>query len=199
MSSPIHLLGPTDAVPGREFARPARTLEDLDVLTEMAARIRRRGTRSAQPRWRSADGSSNWLVVSDWPALDATRTMSAVGFFGQARVVDHTPIAELESALVARAGSFAGLLAYYNVQLPGGRYGNLVLFDHPGARLHVRDDPAHGDAIRRTPQHYHSIRLHIGSFPEGIHGELLLERTRYFDFDCDPAWQALREPAQLGT
>ena len=45
-----------------------------------------------------------------------------------------------------------------------------------------------------SPRHYHSIRLHKGTIagPFLGEGDVKIERTKYFDFDSDPAWRGLR-------
>ncbi len=58
-------------------------------------------------------------------------------------------------------------------------------------------DDVHAEAVALTPHHYRSLRLHHAELPDGVLGaaELELIRTRYLDFDSDPAWSAVREPA----
>jgi hypothetical protein len=188
------LLGPAQAVAGRPFADPARTRDDLATLARMHAALLAE-SRTARPRerWEGADGSTHWLVVPDWERLRAARPIAAVGFFGQARPVDHAPIMTLEAAIVSRAGAFDGLLGYHNARLAEGGWGNLVLFDARESALHVRDDRTHREALALTPAHYRSLRLHAATLPEGIAGPLALVRTRYFDFAGDPPWLAVRE------
>jgi hypothetical protein len=145
-----------------------------------------------------ADGTGHWLCVPDHDALATCAPVAAVGFFGQARSsVDHGPIVEREHAIVARAAAFDGLLTYYNLRLADGRYGNLVLFRSAPAKAHVTADLVHGEAVARTPSHYHSLRLHHAELADGVLGacELELLRTRYLDFSGDAVWSAVREPA----
>src|SRR5207248_198596 len=55
-----------------------------------------------------------------------------------------------------------GLLSYFNLELPGKRYGNLVLCAAPDvpARWHAHE--LHRVAVALAPRHYHSARLHRG-------------------------------------
>src|SRR5690242_18986943 len=117
MQERLHL-APDAPVPGRPFADPARSDDDLAALAAIrTALVRRHADGRGAGRWVDAAGAEHWLVAPDWDALAALRPTLAVGFFGQARDdVDHAPIVDLEHDLLARAGSFAGLLAYCNVR-----------------------------------------------------------------------------------
>lgn len=87
----------------------------------------------------------------------------------------------------------SGFLSYYNMQLPSGLYGNLVLFEAPAVPKSWYTNPDHARAVAIAPRHYHSARLHTGRVPGQLlgDGDLTIERTRYFDFDGDRPWQAL--------
>jgi hypothetical protein len=196
-------LAPGEDVPGRQFAAAARTYEDLSILRAMrqtlAGRLRasRLPAPDAGPQ-EHADGTQHWLCVPDPSALAAACPVAAVGFFGQARRdLDHAPIVDREYDIVGRAARFGGLLTYYNLRLADGRFGNLVLFSAPDAKGHVTGDRVHAEAVALTPRHYRSLRLHHAELQDGVlgAGELELIRTRYIDFDSDPAWSAVREPA----
>jgi hypothetical protein len=179
----------------REFTDPARSLDDLAAVTRIRASLTAR-IRSglAGGAWTSA-GESHWLVVAELRGLIESRPAFGVGFFGQAyEHVDHTPILDLEQSLVARAASFPGLLAYYNVRFATGQWGNLVLFTGPEAAGRVRSDPTHLDALERVAHHYRSVRLHRLTFSDGALGEAApaLESTLLLDFTETPVWRATR-------
>jgi hypothetical protein len=188
-------LSPGEEVLGREFTDPARSLDDLAALAKIrASLVTRVSSDLAGGAWTIA-GESHWLVVPDPRALVRSRPAFGVGFFGQAREqVDHAPILDLEQNLLARASSFTGLLAYYNVHFATGQWGNLVLFateDDPGR---VRSDPTHVEALDRTADHYRSVRLHRLRFPDGAVGSAppVLESTLLIDFSETPPWRAVR-------
>ena len=196
-------LAPGEPVPGRPFAAAEHTHADLAILRQMRATLARRLLEGTLPApdagpLEHGDGTAHWLCVPDARALATTRPVAAVGFFGQARAgIDHAPIVEREHAIVARAAAFEGLLTYYNLRLADGRYGNLVLFATAAEKAHVTADAVHGEAVTRTPRHYHSLRLHHAELADGVLGaaELELVRTRYLDFGADATWSAVREPA----
>ncbi|CAA9532312.1 MAG: hypothetical protein AVDCRST_MAG79-1035 [uncultured Thermoleophilia bacterium] len=188
-----------DAVPGRPFADPSRTGEDLATLRQIrAALVERVRTEPVGGTWVDRAGAAHLLVLPDAAALAVARPAHAVGFFGQARdEVDHAPIIRIEHDLLDRAASFPGLLAYHNVRFAEARWGNLVVFADDEAPSHVRGDALHLDAIARTGRHYRSVRLHRLVMPAGAlaDGPLELRRTAYHDFGEDPPWRALRWPA----
>jgi hypothetical protein len=187
-----------ETAPGRAFTEPARSAADLaTVATIRASLIRRIGSGLGGGTW-SDDGETHWLVVPSVAALTAPAPAVGVGFFGQARdEVDHTPILDFEQDLLARAADLPGLLAYLNVQLRTGQWGNLVVFAGPDDPSRLHGDATHLQAVSRTPAHYRSVRLHRLRFPDGplsptppIH-----ESTLLLDFSQTPAWRALREGA----
>jgi hypothetical protein len=187
-------LEPGEGVLEREFTDPARTLDDLAALARLRASLAAR-VRSgfAGGIWTVA-GDSHWLVVPELRALAEPRPVYGVGFFGQARDVDHTPILDLERDLLARAPQFPGLLAYYNVRFATGQWGNLVLFASDDDPVRVRTDPTHVEALARTADHYRSVRLHRLRFPDGAVGRTApaLESTLLIDFTETPPWRAVR-------
>jgi hypothetical protein len=200
----IHL-GPGEVVAGRPFTALDHTTTDLRVMDWMLARLRRYMAEVVVPSEAGArddrviepDGSQLRLAIPDVTAALEPRDVVAVGFFGQARMsVDHSPIIDLESALVADVDRESGLLVYQNVFWPGVGWGNLVLFDGWAAKDRWgRDDPRHVESILRSPAHYHSIRLHNGVVPGGLPGDsgVRLVRTRYLDYDGERPWRAVRE------
>jgi hypothetical protein len=201
----VNVLAPGAEVADRPFTALERTVEDLRVMDQMLVRLRRHvaevvipsGDGSRDDRLTDPDGSQLKIAIPDVREAIAPRDLVAVGFFGQARMgVDHAPIIDLESALIADLAAHPGLLVYQNLFWPGVGWGNLVLFDGWESKDRWgRDDPRHIDAVRRSPTHYHSIRLHNGTIAGGLPGlgGVLLVRTRYLDFSVDPPWRAVRE------
>jgi hypothetical protein len=190
-----------DAVPGRPFADPAHTQADVAILEEIRAGLRRRlGSGRASGTWREPGAARHLTVIPDVQALESTAPAAAVGFFGQARAdVDHAPIVALERAILERAASFPGLLAYDNVHFADrGQWGNLVVFaseDNPGE---LAADVEHGRAVGLASRHYDSLRLHRFALPGGTLAPARLRwlRTTYLDFADDPPWRAVRSSAE---
>lgn len=198
----IDLLAPTEAVPSRPFADHRASEEDLSTMRWMAINLRSLVTGPARGDWPvythqvDEDGATHRIVVPDWEALQAERVVTAVGFFGQIRPeVNHSPIMELENELIEQLPTTPGLLTYYNLHRPRQGYGNLVLFENGESKDGWRDNETHGMAVERTPDHYYSVRLHNGLIPGGVmsSANLVLVRTKYFDFRTAPHWRAVRE------
>ena len=196
--TPVVSLSPGEAVPGREFTDPARSLDDLAALARIrASLVSRVRSGLAGGAWTAA-GESHWLVLPQSRALARSRPVFGVGFFGAARDhVDHGPILALEQDLLAQASSFPGLLAYYNVRFVTGHWGNLVLFAKQDDPVRVRSDPRHLEALALTADHYRSVRLHRLRFPEGALSRTppTLESTLLIDFSDTPPWRAVRYEA----
>lgn len=191
-------LGPHDIVPGRPVTDPEHTSHDTVILESIRDALRRHvADGGSGGTWRDPSGDGNLLVIPDVVALSTGAPAAAVGFFGQARDdVDHTPITRIEQALLRRAASFGGLLAYYNVHFAErGQWGNLVVFGAPDDPGRMAGDAQHQQAIRLTPVHYRSLRLHRYALRDGALGLAPLEwvRTTYLDFADDPPWRGVRE------
>jgi len=186
------VLAARTAVPGRPFTAPERTDADLAALARMRAALARRLLRG--------EGAGTWLEDGERHLLVAPRLAAlalpalAVGFFSEARDIDHAPILELEYALLDRVDAIEGFVSYHNVRFADGRWGNLVTFDGGSAPAEVRDHPIHREALALTATHYRTIRLHRLRLADGAAGIARpeLRETLLFDFDDSPPWRAVR-------
>jgi hypothetical protein len=199
----VHL-GPDELVPERTFTDPAHTEREAELMRDALEELRTRAAawvgedrRGVVLRERDEDGHRHLIVVPDTRALLEADGLTAVGFFGHPREgVDHTILFELEDELVAGMEAYAdaGLVTYYDVELPKSRYGNLVLFGTPEIPPEWVADAVHRRAVEISPRHYYDVRLHKGR----VAGRLLdgcvltIERTKYLDFTGDDEWRALR-------
>ncbi len=193
-----------EVVDGRRFAAPETTGEDAAVMREMLGRMRTlaRSWRESPPPGESvlvketdATGARTWIRVPERSALLAAEQLTTIGFFGQARAdVDHDPIHRLEEAIVDTLEEVPGLLSYFNLGLAHGGYGNLILCNAADVPLRWREHRIHRRAVELAPRHYHSARLHSGIVRSPLSGDAGLEvtRTRYYDFDSEPVWLAVR-------
>jgi hypothetical protein len=201
---PALTLGAADAVEGRPFAHASETERDAAVMTAMLEL-----QRAVLREWPASktgpvisdvvdhEGCKHFLAVPDAAAILTARDVTAVGFFGQAREGrDDERLFEIERAVVASFPLYAtqGLLSYYDRELEHGTYGNLILFSTSDVPRDWYENEAHERAVETSPRWYHSVRLHKGTIAGRLldGGGLKIERTKYFDFDCDPAWRALR-------
>ena len=204
-------LGSDDVVADRPFTATDWTRVDEAVLERMWHRLRAHVRRYSAgsigaSRQRTAndrsdkvvdpDASVHTIVLPDLRRALRSEDLFAVGFFGQARTgVDHTPIMALEAELIADMWRTDGLVAYYNAYYPEAGWGNLVLFDDMATEQSWGGDARHADAVRRSPDHYHSIRLHHARATGGLlgSGPIRIVRTRYLDYGGDRPWRAIRE------
>jgi hypothetical protein len=198
------VLGPGELVHERPFTDPAHTEREADLMREALSELRARAgawtgedRRGVVLRDRDEDGHRHLIVVPDTRALLEADGLTAVGFFGHPREgVDHGVLFALEDELVAGMEAYAdaGLLTYYDVELPKSLYGNLVLFSTPDVPPEWVANAVHRRAIEISPEHYHDVRLHKGFVAGRLleDGELTIERTKYFDFAGEEEWRALR-------
>jgi hypothetical protein len=179
----------------RPFTDPANTEHDTAVMRDMVGRMRvfARGWLESPPpgagvhvREVDAVGDRTWIRVPDRDALFAAGELTTVGFFGQARAdVDHDPIHRLEEEIVDTLELVPGVLSYFDLALPNGGYGNLILCDSPDAAVRWHEHDIHAKAVELSPHHYHSARLHNGVVDSPLLGDadLVVLRTRFYDFD----------------
>ena len=197
------LLAGEQRLPARPFTDPERTLADAAVMNRMLQRLRRQAR--AWPSWRTSvevleharGGCRHWLVVPSTAALSGAQDVTAVGYFGDQRPgMDHSAIYQLEADVVARLGRYApvGLLGYYDAEIAPAVHGNLVLFGTREVPPEWHRDRVHAAAVASAPRHYSVVRLHQGVIRGALlgRGQLVIQRTRYFDFGQQPAWQGLR-------
>lgn len=201
------ILGPEDVLPDRPFTDITNTEHEVEVMRTMldyerdrARSWHREGDRRVPERVTAehdSEGHRHLLVVPDTGRLIAASDFTAVGFFGRPREdVDHAVLFDLEEELVGRMPAYAelGLLSYYDVEMPKSQYGNLILFSTPDVPAAWAADEVHRGAVKISPGHYHEVRLHKGSVSGPLldGGDIVIERTKYFDFRDDPVWQGLR-------
>jgi hypothetical protein len=157
-----------------------------DMLARMRVLAREWRSTEVLVLERDADGLRTWIRVPDLAALLVPSELTAVGFFGVARAgVDHAPIHDLEARIVDTLEWIRGLLSYFNLELPDGRYGNLILCADPQVpdRWHAHE--LHRRAVELAPRHYRAARLHRAVIRSGLLGDADLEplASRELDFE----------------
>jgi hypothetical protein len=203
------VLGPDEVLADKPFTNAENTEREVDVMRVMLEQERELAQAWAKDGDAApaevvmtepdAEGRRHLLVVPNVQALVQAEEFTAVGFFGKPREdVDHDVLFGLEDELVGRMGRYGevGLLSYYDVELvaPKGTYGNLILFATPDVPEEWYRDEIHRQAVSLSSGHYHQIRLHKGSVHGSILGgcQIVVERTKYFDFTGDDTWFGLR-------
>jgi hypothetical protein len=188
----------------RPFTHPAKSLEDVTQLRALIDKLRGAlpGAEAAPSpgvfvEWQGADPPDCRIVIANANRLRAPTDLYIVGFFGQKRAeADPTPLDAVDGALIAEFTQHPGVLSYCSGQLADGNWGNLVVLTSPAAREHWRTSERHAYAVRDlTPGYYGTIRLHNGLLPGGLFSghNLILQRTKYYDFHDPSPWYAIRE------
>ena len=204
MSGAIQLQ-PKERYPGRLFANPEAGAYDLSVLQYMVDALCWVMTQAQaiprQPRPYSLfieelGGRFHRICLSQPEQLLDSGDLTVVGFCGKKRLdVDRGPIGAIDDALIEELPQHPHLLSYSTLQLESQNMVNLVLFNHPQGLEHWSASRQHALAVRMSPQYYTVIRLHNALLPGGLMAKtsLKLLRTKYFDFQTDPPWRAVRE------
>ena len=199
-------LGPKEEAPGRPFTAVDLIERDIATLLEILADVRGvlrevdSGMRSLDPyeklSWK-VDGLTHRLIVCDESRLRYRDRTCAVGFFGErVRDIDPAPLEEANTEIVAEFTKYPGILSYSSVELPGGKWANLVLHDDPADREHWRRSELHAEAVRvLSPVHYRNVRIHNAELTDALTDSpnFILERTKYYDFEGGVEWRAQRE------
>lgn len=199
-------LGPMEEAPGRPFTSVDLIERDLGILLKLLADVRGvlrevdAGVRELEPYQRLAwkvDDLTHRLIVCDEDRLRYRERTCVVGFFGERRVdQDPSPLEEANSAIVSEFAHYPGILSYSSVELARGHWANLVLHDDPVDREYWRQSALHAEAVRLlSPLHYRNVRIHNAELTDGLTDSprLVLERTKYYDFDGAVEWRAQRE------
>ena len=199
-------LGPNEEAPGRPFTAVDLIERDIATLLELLADVRSvlrevdAGTRAIEPYQRMAwkvDDLTHRLIICNEAKLRYRDRTSAVGFFGERRTqVDPAPLEEANTAIVAEFAEYPGILSYSSVELPGGKWANLVLHDSPVDREYWRGSELHSRAVQvLSPVHYRNVRIHNAELTDALTDSpnFVLERTKYYDFEGGAEWRAQRE------
>ena len=122
-----------------------------------------------------------------------------VGFFSHKQAgaaPDH--FGNLDDQLIEQLPTFQEILSYSTMALPDGDFGNLVLLLDEEVKLRWMHGEIHSRAVSLSPAYYQYVRINNGVLPEGVIQPDLLEITRvkYYDFEQDPPWKAIRELSQ---
>lgn len=200
------VLGPREEAPGRPFTSVDLTGRDMSILLELLADVRGvlrevdGGTRTIERYQKLAwkvDGLTHRLIICDEAGLRHRERTCVVGFFGERRTdLDPGPLEEANTAMVAEFTRYPGILSYSSVELPGGHWANLVLHDDPIDREYWRRSKLHVKAAALlSPIYYRNVRIHNAELSDGLTDmpRIVLERTKYYDFEGDVEWRAQRE------
>jgi len=198
-------LGPSEVVEGRPFTAVEMTRRDLAVLHSVLADVRsvvvevEEGSTKLEPyqklAWR-VGGMTHRLLICDVERIQAHQSLCVVGFFAERRTeVDIWPLEDANSEIVNEFSKYPGILSYGSLELPNGHWANMVLHDDPIDTQFWRTSEMHSRAVETlSPRHYFNVRIHNGRLTSGLFNrpEIVIERTKYFDYTGPSQWRAER-------
>jgi hypothetical protein len=197
-------LGPWEFDGGHANTDPALYSPDLDLLAYMLQDLRSLLRSNAVGRVELiAHGPVIWEVhglrrrtVVCEPALIRRRDdVCIVGFFGDRRIdLTHGLIDDVDVRLLDEFRAYPGILSYSSIELADDYWANLVVHAEPDDRSNWRTSTAHVHAVSISPQLYSAVRIHNGFIAGGVTGNraVSIESTKYWDYDTDPVWRAIR-------
>ena len=209
MFADVVYLSPNEIVAERPFTHPDHIHDHRDTLRYMLSQLclllaspylpgkekgRMRIVHFQQPE------TGNWfhrLVLAQPEKLAGDKPLTIVGFFGRRREDSDVQLAhEFDRLLISEIPDHPGLYSYSSMVLDGSNYGNLVIFADKDARDHWSTSKAHAQAVDSlAPNYYRTVSIYNGRLPNGVHDgdALCLIRAKYYDYQCTPKWQAVRE------
>ena len=149
-----------------------------------------------EPTFWHVHGLRRRTVVCEPALIRRADRVCIVGFFAARREsIDYPSLDELEMNLLLEFRNFPGILSYSSVELANDFWANLVVHSVPDDTEVWRTCTAHTRAVEVSPELYSSIRIHNGHLDGGVAGNraVAIDRTKYWDYDADPVWQAVRE------
>lgn len=199
------LLAADESVPEHPFAEPANYEGDVALLNYLLQDLRVVARRIASGDQHVEDydhiewtvhGLQRRSVICDVDALVQPVTRQMVGFFGDRRLgSDVAEVDERELDVVAEFRNHPGIVSYSSTELLDGQWANLVVHRHPDDRSGWRHSAVHIAAAESVaPRIYHNVRIHNGCIPGGPIGSrtVVLETTKYWDYNVTPTWHAFR-------
>ena len=171
------------------------------LLGDLRALLRRAGTgelvlRPYEVRTWYEDGLRRRIVMCDPEALLGGTDVLIVGFLGNRRsTAEAQAIDEFDIDVISEFRQYPGILSYSSTERMPKQWANLVVHQEVGDREAWRHSAVHIEAAEvLSPVVYHSVRIHNGRLrggPTGS-GSLTVELSKYWDYDSDPMWHAIR-------
>lgn len=205
ISIPITLTG-ADILHERPFTHPDHSRADSSAIHHMRATLRHLlNTPNTLPErpfplmlyLPETGGRKQRVILMNFDDLRAADDVMLVGFFGHKKpLVDSLALEAMDIELITEFMHHPNVLSYSSLELPHGDWCNLVLLNAPEGIQSWNEGKKHAYAVRNlAPQHYEYIRLHNGIIPGGVLSERepRLTRTKYYAFEGDAWWYAVRE------
>ena len=202
--SPVRLR--TDLNPAGHPCADLRHYEaDLAVLNHLLHDLRalllrtRAGEATLRPyqmiSWHE-DGLRRRIVMCDPATLLRGGDVLIVGFIGNRRSTEEAnQIDEFDFDVIGEFRQYPGILSYSSMELVPNQWANLVVHQEVGDREAWRHSAIHIEAAEElSPRVFHSVRIHNGRVQGGPVGDggVIVEVSKYWDYDSHPMWHAIR-------
>lgn len=144
-------------------------------------------------------GRMHRIAIYEPQELQIQQSLAFVGFVSMKQQPLSASIVEdihkVDRKLVAELVGTPGMLSYSSLELRTGNWYNLVLFNDPTAKRHIKDSETHKyAAYQLAPRYYEWIRLHSGVMPGGIDRcDLVLQKTKCYTFQLITSRPIVRE------
>lgn len=197
-------IGADEVVPGHACTEVSLYSPDLDLLAYMLQDLRSmiRANDAGkielvahEPEFWTVHGLRRRTVVCEPERIRESDRVHVVGFFAERREeIDYVSLDELELDLLLEFRNFPGILSYSSIELANDFWANLVIHGVPEDTESWRGNTPHTHAVEMSPRLYSAIRIHNGHLDGGVAGNqaIAINCTKYWDYDHDPVWQALR-------
>lgn len=168
---------------------------DLRVLLRRA-RVGELALRPYEVRTWQEDELRRRIVMCDPATLLGGTDVLIVGFLGNRRsTAEAQAIDEFDIDVISEFRQYPGILSYSSMERTPKQWANLVVHQEVGDREAWRHSAVHIEAAEMlSPVVYHSVRIHNGRLRGGPIGDgsLTVELSKYWDYDSDPMWHAVR-------
>lgn len=142
------------------------------------------------------NGLTRRIVMCDPDALVEDPEVLIVGFLGNRRSTDEANlIDEFDFDVISEFRQYPGILSYSSMELIPNQWANLVVHREVTDREAWRRSAIHIEAAEDlSPRVFHSVRIHNGRVHGSVVGDgsVRVDITKYWDYDSDPLWHAIR-------
>ncbi|MCY4621557.1 MAG: hypothetical protein OXD34_06950 [bacterium] len=142
------------------------------------------------------DGLRRRIVMCDPATLFEGTDVLIVGFLGNRRSTPEAQaIDEFDIDVISEFRQYPGILSYSSTERVPQQWANLVVHQEVGDRDAWRHSAVHIEAAEvLSPVVYDSVRIHNGRLRGGPIGDgrVIVEISKYWDYDSDPMWHAVR-------
>jgi hypothetical protein len=171
----------------------------LTLMKEVAPQVGAMDYAPSLSYFEERRGRTHRIAIYDLQQLQVQRNLAFVGFVSRKQqplsdsIVED--IHEVDKKLVAELVGTPGMLSYSSLELRTGNWYNLVLFNDPVTKRHIKDSATHRyAAYQLAPRYYEWIRLHSGIMPGGIaRCDLVLQKTKHYTFQMITSRPVVRE------